>query len=282
MGARPVAHTRLLSPLCSLRPNAAARAASLRAHGVVPGLSSLSSFMGCRFPASLTGSRTQRAGRTRPGEQCVTRVQRATASFFGVGAPEALLVAVVALVVFGPKGLAEAAASLGRTLRAFQPTVRELADISNELQTTLKKEIGLDEIQEDLRRQAATTTSLLDVGRPPAPPATDGPAAGTSGNPANPGQPGQPQQQMVAVTDDIAQQIDPTIESKRAASAQAAWGGVTPVPAAAEAPAAAPISSTGTSSSSSNSGTSSSSVTAAAVASGQRQRAGLRPARLIR
>jgi Sec-independent protein translocase protein TatA len=29
------------------------------------------------------------------------------ASFFGVGAPEALLVAVVALIVFGPKGLAE-------------------------------------------------------------------------------------------------------------------------------------------------------------------------------
>ncbi len=30
-----------------------------------------------------------------------------TASFLGVGAPEAVLVGVVALVVFGPKGLAE-------------------------------------------------------------------------------------------------------------------------------------------------------------------------------
>ena len=29
------------------------------------------------------------------------------AAFFGVGAPEAVLVGVVALVVFGPKGLAE-------------------------------------------------------------------------------------------------------------------------------------------------------------------------------
>lgn len=28
-------------------------------------------------------------------------------SFLGVGAPEAILVAVVALVVFGPKGLAD-------------------------------------------------------------------------------------------------------------------------------------------------------------------------------
>jgi mttA/Hcf106 family len=33
------------------------------------------------------------------------------ASFFGVGAPEALLVGVVALVVFGPKGLAEVSAN---------------------------------------------------------------------------------------------------------------------------------------------------------------------------
>ena len=33
--------------------------------------------------------------------------QHIRASFFGVGAPEALLVGVVALVVFGPKGLAE-------------------------------------------------------------------------------------------------------------------------------------------------------------------------------
>ena len=32
---------------------------------------------------------------------------QATSSFLGVGAPEALLVGVVALVVFGPKGLAD-------------------------------------------------------------------------------------------------------------------------------------------------------------------------------
>ena len=35
-----------------------------------------------------------------------------TASFLGVGAPEAVLVGVVALVVFGPKGLAEVRAVL--------------------------------------------------------------------------------------------------------------------------------------------------------------------------
>ena len=38
--------------------------------------------------------------------QCWTQAV-ITASFLGVGAPEAVLVGVVALVVFGPKGLAE-------------------------------------------------------------------------------------------------------------------------------------------------------------------------------
>ena len=37
-------------------------------------------------------------------------LQVAVASVFGVGAPEAILVGVVALVVFGPKGLAEVCA----------------------------------------------------------------------------------------------------------------------------------------------------------------------------
>ncbi|KAM3191596.1 hypothetical protein ACQJBY_069082 [Aegilops geniculata] len=67
------------------------------------------------------------------------------ASLFGVGAPEALVIGVVALLVFGPKGLAEAARSLGKTLRAFQPTIRELQDVSRDFKNTLEREIGLDE-----------------------------------------------------------------------------------------------------------------------------------------
>ena len=38
--------------------------------------------------------------------------QSIRASFLGVGAPEAFVVAVVALLVFGPKGLAEASRPL--------------------------------------------------------------------------------------------------------------------------------------------------------------------------
>ncbi|KMZ63310.1 Sec-independent protein translocase protein TATB, chloroplastic [Zostera marina] len=73
------------------------------------------------------------------------------ASLFGVGAPEVLVIGVVALLVFGPKGLAEVARSLGKTLRAFQPTIRELQDVSNEFKSTIEREIGIDEIQSSLK-----------------------------------------------------------------------------------------------------------------------------------
>ncbi|KAF8412234.1 hypothetical protein HHK36_000194 [Tetracentron sinense] len=68
------------------------------------------------------------------------------ASLFGVGAPEALVIGVVALLVFGPKGLAEVARNLGKTLREFQPTIRELQEVSREFKSTLEREIGLDDI----------------------------------------------------------------------------------------------------------------------------------------
>ncbi|GMY07281.1 sec-independent protein translocase protein TATB, chloroplastic [Fagus crenata] len=68
------------------------------------------------------------------------------ASLFGVGAPEALVIGVVALLVFGPKGLAEVARNLGKTLRTFQPTIKELQEVSREFKSTLEREIGLDDI----------------------------------------------------------------------------------------------------------------------------------------
>ncbi|KAJ8770854.1 hypothetical protein K2173_021769 [Erythroxylum novogranatense] len=73
------------------------------------------------------------------------------ASLFGVGAPEALVIGVVALLVFGPKGLAEVARNLGKTLRDFQPAIKELQEVSREFKSTLEKAIGLDEISGELR-----------------------------------------------------------------------------------------------------------------------------------
>ncbi|XP_018512633.1 sec-independent protein translocase protein TATB, chloroplastic [Brassica rapa] len=87
------------------------------------------------------------------------------ASLFGVGAPEALVIGVVALLVFGPKGLAEVARTLGKTLRTFQPTIRELQDVSRDFKSTLEREIGLDEISTpDVYNQ-----NIMNTARPPPP-----------------------------------------------------------------------------------------------------------------
>ncbi len=122
-------------------------------------------------------------------ETLSTPLQPAQMSFLGVGAPEAILVGIVALVVFGPKGLAEvwvsegegvitlrflriraewatltrclfavplttctsqAAKSLGQTLRAFQPTIKEVVGVGQELKGSLEKVC------------ATTTTNIFD------------------------------------------------------------------------------------------------------------------------
>ena len=56
---------------------------------------------------------------------------------------------MVSLAVFGPKGLAEAAKSVGSALKAFTPTLREVASSSSDLKTTLEEEIGLDDIKRE-------------------------------------------------------------------------------------------------------------------------------------
>ncbi|KAL5994397.1 hypothetical protein ACLOJK_024447 [Asimina triloba] len=84
------------------------------------------------------------------------------ASLFGVGAPEALVIGVVALLVFGPKGLAEVARNLGKTLRAFQPTIRELQEVSRGFKDSLEREIGLDEIATTVKDTVNSTSTYRD------------------------------------------------------------------------------------------------------------------------
>jgi TatA/E family protein of Tat protein translocase len=88
------------------------------------------------------------------------------AAIFGVGAPEALLVGVVALVVFGPKGLAQAVKSLGATLKTFSPTIKELASVTNELSSTLQEQIGLDDIRNEFRNPSPSYSRASDVDKP--------------------------------------------------------------------------------------------------------------------
>lgn len=162
-----------------------------------------------------------------------------------MGAPEAILVAVVALVVFGPKGLADAAKSLGQTLRAFQPTIKEVVEVSQEIKGTLEQELGLDELRNaasmrptprPVQQDTASSTPSSSSGGGGGEPAAAGSEASSSSNPPT----------LRAVTEDIAKQLDPDIELKRAMSEQAAWGGQTPVAgSAAAAVAAAPAAAAG-------------------------------------
>jgi TatA/E family protein of Tat protein translocase len=147
-----------------------------------------------RGPAATAAAAGRRAAPATP----------ARASLLGVGAPEAILVGVVALILFGPKGLAQAAKSLGATLRAFAPTIREITQVSSELKSTLENEIGLNDLRDEM------------AGRPTAPRAraASGADAGPSLSELREG---------FAGGDD-----DPDIERKRADSVRAAWGGAAP------------------------------------------------------
>ena len=44
----------------------------------------------------------------------------------------------------------QAAKTVGKTLKSFQPTLQELSQVSNDLKSTLQNEIGLDEFQRDI------------------------------------------------------------------------------------------------------------------------------------
>jgi sec-independent protein translocase protein TatA len=55
-------------------------------------------------------------------------------NFFGIGLPETIAIAVVVLLVFGPKKLPEIGKSLGKAIKGFQ-------EASNDFQSEFKKEI---------------------------------------------------------------------------------------------------------------------------------------------
>eukprot|EP01025_Chloroclados_australasicus_P040205 TRINITY_DN4187_c0_g1_i12.p1 TRINITY_DN4187_c0_g1~~TRINITY_DN4187_c0_g1_i12.p1 ORF type:complete len:240 (+),score=26.47 TRINITY_DN4187_c0_g1_i12:29-721(+) len=158
---------------------------------------------------SYTSCFRSRNNRVRQGYRLSNSTSRrkiTQCSILGVGAPEAVLVAVVALIVFGPKGLAEAAKSLGQALRSFQPTIKELTQVTSDIRNTLEEEIGLDDIRRDLS------------GYPPSPPRPS------------------VSQQINQRSGDVDKVDDENLSQMRKESEQAAWGGKpalnanTPVP----------------------------------------------------
>lgn len=116
-----------------------------------------SAFQGVRM--YVPGCHLRRGRPLMPGKRQVVSM-----SFMGVGAPEAVLVAVVALVVFGPKGLADAAKSAGKAFKSIQPTLKEVVEVSRDLQGTIQEELGLDELNDTMRRPTRTSTAgaLMD------------------------------------------------------------------------------------------------------------------------
>jgi len=72
---------------------------------------------------------------------------------FGIGMPELMVIAVIALLVVGPKKLPEIAKALGKGLSEF----RKVTDSATE---TIKETLKTDELKKDLD---GLKDSLLDV-----------------------------------------------------------------------------------------------------------------------
>ena len=93
-----------------------------------------------------------------------------------IGMPEMVIIAVIALIIFGPRKLPELGKSLGKSIAEFKRA-------SNELKNTLEEEIRTEELN-DARKSAQIPpghpTAGAALGTPPAasvPVSTTAPAA---------------------------------------------------------------------------------------------------------
>ncbi len=86
---------------------------------------------------------------------------------FGIGIPELVMIAIVALVVVGPKNLPNTLRAVGRAIREFQRASRELREqagfdeVVDEVTRPLRE--GLSGVEQDVRREldaSAEDTSM--------------------------------------------------------------------------------------------------------------------------
>jgi len=90
---------------------------------------------------------------------------------FGIGMPELLVIAVIALLVVGPKKLPEIAKALGKGLSEFRKVTENATD-------TLKETLKTDEIKKDMDGLKDSLlygkTEQADQSAPPAAPTDPG------------------------------------------------------------------------------------------------------------
>jgi len=89
-----------------------------------------------------------------------------------IGMPEMVVIAVIALIIFGPRKLPELGKSLGKSIAEFKRA-------SNELKNTLEDEIRTEEVQE-ARKSAQVPPSASVAAPTPAPAATTAPEGETT------------------------------------------------------------------------------------------------------
>jgi Tat protein translocase TatB subunit len=105
---------------------------------------------------------------------------------FGIGMPELILIAVVALIVLGPKKLPDLAKSLGRAVREFRKATSELKEtlqVDSEFSEVRK---AFNEFQSDVNQsiQPQSKVEAQPAGQPQT--AADAPTPGaTAGDPAS-------------------------------------------------------------------------------------------------
>ncbi len=90
--------------------------------------------------------------------------------FGSVGAPELILIFILALLVFGPRKLPELGRALGKGINEFRKA-------TSELKTTLEKEMAVEENPSEHAGRSSET-------RPAVPPAP-GPDGGGNGGPGS-------------------------------------------------------------------------------------------------
>jgi len=91
----------------------------------------------------------------------------------GIGPLELLFIAVIAVIVLGPRGMVKGAREAGKAIRKLvrSPIWRDVVDTSREIREFPRKiarEAGIEQDLEDLRR--STRQTVTDINRTHAPP----------------------------------------------------------------------------------------------------------------